>query len=56
MTLHPGEVRCLEELISSVMADDDDDDIPPGVDTFRPLTDIDTDEVDFLQKIEYGVQ
>ena len=54
MTLHPGEVRRLDELISSVTADDDDDEIPPSVDTFRPFTDISTDEVDFLDKIVYG--
>ena len=54
MTLHPGEVRRLDELISSVTADDDDDEKPPSVDTFRPFTDIGTDEVDFLDKIEYG--
>ena len=50
MTLHPGEVRCLDELISSVTVDDDDDEIPPSVETFRPLKDIGTDEVDFLDK------
>ena len=54
MTLHPGEVRRLDELIRSVTTDDDDDEIPPSVDTFRPFTDIGTDEVDFLDKTEYG--
>ena len=54
MTLHPGEVRRLDEMISFVTADDYDDEITPSVDTFRPFTDIGTDEVDFLDKIEYG--
>ena len=43
MILHPGEVRRLDKLISSVTADNDDDEIPPSVDTFRPFTDIGTD-------------
>ena len=50
ITLHSSEVRRLEELISSATADDDDDKIPPIVHSFRPITDIDTDEVDFLEK------
>ena len=54
MTLHLGEVRRLDELISSVTADDADDEIPPSVETFRPFTDIGIDEVDFLDNIEYG--
>ena len=53
MTLHPG-VRRLDELINSVTADDDEDEIPTSVVTFRPFTDIGTDKVDFLDKIEYG--
>ena len=55
MILHPGEVRRLDELISSVTVDDDDDDeILPSVNIFRPFTDIGTIEVNFLDKIEYG--
>ena len=54
MTLHPDEVRRLDELISSITTDDDNDEILPSVDTFRPFTDIGTDEVNFLDIIEYG--
>ena len=44
----------LDELISSITADDNDDEMSPSVDSFRPFTDIGTDEVEFLDKIEYG--
>ena len=54
MTLHPGEVRRLDELISFVTADDDDDKIPPSADTFCLITDIGTAGVNFLNKIKYG--
>ena len=54
MTLHPCEIRHLDELISSVSADYSDDKIPPSVETFRRFTDTDNDDVDFLDKIEYG--
>ena len=54
MTLHLGEVIRLDDLISFVTTDDDDDEISPSMDTIRPFTFIGTDEVNFLDKIEYG--
>ena len=52
--MHPGEVRSLDELISSIIADDNDDEVPSSVDTFRLFIDKCTNEVDFRDKIEYA--